>query len=488
MMKITLPLSTSGEAVDVVRRYAARLSARLGIKHQPLVNLSASEEVCVAGHLVVHRAGAKDPAAALCETVFRHREQLFAENFEGTSWGKFGVEAVRRGLSVDRLSAFVTRSGSFDADAFEAFADSAGPREAWLRMSAVRRNTLDNSSDIPEDQRIDALIASMKDALFYELGARFPVRVVVDDSLGDDEVCVDYGELPGWREPGLALDEHLVNGTVEHLRVIGVEGRRTVNPSNGLECAVVRGAEVERVCAQAGFTTWSCARHMILRLSRELRAHAGSSLTLRSVEATLDLLAGEFPELVGATLRRTSMPRLTRILRALLDEEISIRNLRSILDAILMVRGTTAADFDKHIVFAANTGYQFPTRSARPAAELAPEEVAECVRMGLARQISHQHTRGGNTLVVILMTPTVESTIGANPLTNTQRQKLVDALRNEIVFYPDSTHPVILTTATIRRHLRRLLEPDFPNLAVLSYNELSPDLNIQPLARIDASL
>jgi type III secretion protein V len=36
----------------------------------------------------------------------------------------------------------------------------------------------------------------------------------------------------------------------------------------------------------------------------------------------------------------------------------------------------------------------------------------------------------------------------------------------------------------IRRTVRKLIEPDHPNLAVLSYQELSPDMNIQPIARI----
>jgi type III secretion protein V len=45
-------------------------------------------------------------------------------------------------------------------------------------------------------------------------------------------------------------------------------------------------------------------------------------------------------------------------------------------------------------------------------------------------------------------------------------------------------NPVLLTSMDIRRTLQKLIEPDFPNLAVLSYQELSPEMNIQPIARI----
>jgi type III secretion protein V len=36
----------------------------------------------------------------------------------------------------------------------------------------------------------------------------------------------------------------------------------------------------------------------------------------------------------------------------------------------------------------------------------------------------------------------------------------------------------------VRRAMRKFIEKDFPRLVVLSYQELSPDMNIQPIARI----
>jgi type III secretion protein V len=42
----------------------------------------------------------------------------------------------------------------------------------------------------------------------------------------------------------------------------------------------------------------------------------------------------------------------------------------------------------------------------------------------------------------------------------------------------------LLTTFEVRRRLRKAIERDFPKLAVLSYQELPPDLNIQTIARI----
>ena len=49
---------------------------------------------------------------------------------------------------------------------------------------------------------------------------------------------------------------------------------------------------------------------------------------------------------------------------------------------------------------------------------------------------------------------------------------------------PTAQDPVVLTTALIRYRLRKALRGAFPRLSVLSYQELSPDMNIQPIARI----
>jgi len=49
---------------------------------------------------------------------------------------------------------------------------------------------------------------------------------------------------------------------------------------------------------------------------------------------------------------------------------------------------------------------------------------------------------------------------------------------------PGAAGAVLLTGAEIRRYVRRLVETEHPNLAVLSFQELSPDAQIRPIARI----
>ena len=96
------------------------------------------------------------------------------------------------------------------------------------------------------------------------------------------------------------------------------------------------------------------------------------------------------------------------------------------------------------------------------------------------------------TLVVYLIDHEIEtrmSQIDDKPLTNEENRRLIKAISDEVGDLPPTAqNPVILTTLEIRKRLRKLIEKEFPYLAVLCYQELSPDLNIQPITRISMEL
>jgi type III secretory pathway component EscV len=179
---------------------------------------------------------------------------------------------------------------------------------------------------------------------------------------------------------------------------------------------------------------------------------------------------------------------LTRTLRCLLVEGISIRDLRTILEATLAIESTSTADFCKFIIFEPNTGFHFPARDSRSMNDLDGEDFAECARIALRSYISHKYTQGSANLVVYLLDPDIEARltrIEKEPLTQPEYEGMVAAIRQEVGLQPSTVQtPTILTTILVRRFLRRLIETDFPWLPVLSYQELSPNTNIQPIARI----
>ncbi|MBC7793427.1 MAG: type III secretion system export apparatus subunit SctV, partial [Clostridia bacterium] len=312
------------------------------------------------------------------------------------------------------------------------------------------------------------MVPMMRDGLFYELGVKFPgIRVRGNETdLPDGTYIIMINEIP-LVSGNVALDKVLVNDTVDRLTLLNIKGEEAVNPANGSECAWIP-EQYASIAEQAGLTTWDAAGYMVLHLSSVLRKNAAEFVGIQEVQNMLEQLEQAFPALVKEVVPKAVSPfQLTDILRRLVEEEISIRDLRSILQALAewgQVENDTVM-------------------------------LTEYVRNALKRYISHKYTRGGNTLVVYLLDPQIEETVRSS-IQHTQSgsylalepeitQEILTAVRNEVGNLPPTAqNPVILTTMEIRRYFRKLVELEFPHLAVLSYQELSPDMNIQPIARI----
>lgn len=349
----------------------------------------------------------------------------------------------------------------------------------------VGRSTYDaamRSSSPDGPPVIEEMLQLMADGLFYELGAAFPsTRVVFDETLDATEHRVRLNKVRGPIHRGLASNECLVNDTPDRLTLLNVEGRSAVNPANGSESAVI-SSDYADICEQAGLTTWDTAGYVVLQASTQLRRHAGKLFTLASAERALYRLDTAFPMVVFNVLERYALSDVAAVLRGLLDEEVSIRDLRSILEALLALNERTEVDTSEHIVFAASTVH---SALGFGGCEETPNVLIEVVRRALRRQIASKYMRGGNTLNVWLLAPDVESELrdaGAAGLHEARRLQLVDAVASEAT--SGSRDRVILTYGAIRRAVREAIRPELPSLPVVSYQELPAELNILPIARI----
>jgi type III secretory pathway component EscV/Tfp pilus assembly protein PilF len=362
------------------------------------------------------------------------------------------------------------------------------PREAGIVVS-VNEEVISAPSGADE-LSLEGTLSLMQQGLFYELGVFVPrARVEIDSSLrpGEFRLRLNGRELPAY--VGLARDEFFVNDAPDRLRLFGIEGRAAVNPANGGQGTIVRGpAELVAECRQAGLTTWGAAGFLVLTLASAIRKNAAAFQTPAVTAYMLNSQRAAFPELVDAALRRFPPDMIGRVLRELLDEEISIRDLRSILEGMLSLNGTTDVDVQRYIVFAPPAENLYPAADGRAVSELSASDYADFVRTTLKRYISHKHTGGAGTLVAYLLDREIEERIGsagARGLTDEEQARLKSAVAAAASgLSPASQNPVILTSPDVRKDVRKLIREDFPNLPVLSYQELSPDLNIQPLARI----
>jgi type III secretion protein V len=324
------------------------------------------------------------------------------------------------------------------------------------------------------DSRQDAgrflfeLIPFMRDGLFVELGVRFPgVRARANPSLPPGAYQVQINEVPVVTGQ-TTLDHILVNDTVDRLRLMNVDGFEAINPATRQPAAWVPAHHKDMLEA-AGLTTWDVPGYIILHLAAVLRRHAREFVGVQEVQAMLDQLEKAFPAVVKEVIPKVvNVLKLTDILQRLVEEEISVRDMRGVLQAV--------AEFGQ--IEADNV------------------MLTEHVRAALRRYVSHKYARGTNTLVVYLLDPQIEEAIRGSikrtsagthlALEPDIAQEIVQAVKNECGHLPPSAQrPVILTAMDIRRYVRKLLEYEFnPPFSVVSYQELSPDLNIQPVARI----
>jgi len=312
------------------------------------------------------------------------------------------------------------------------------------------------------------LVPFMRDGLFVELGARYPgVRARGNPGLPPGAYQIQINEVPV--VTGQATLGHiLVNDTVDRLRLMNVEGFEAINPATRQPAAWVPEDRKEMLEA-AGLTTWDVPGYIILHLAAVLRRYAREFVGVQEVQTMLDQLEKAFPAIVKEVVPKVvTVLKLTDILGRLVEEEISIRDLRGILQA-LAEQGQTEAD---------------------------SVMLTEHVRAAQKRYVSNKYARGTGTLVVYLLDPQIEEAIRGSikrtsagthlALEPDIAQEIVQAVKNECGHLPPTAQrPVILTAMDIRRYVRKLLEYEFnPPFSVVSYQELSPELNIQPVARI----
>ncbi len=312
------------------------------------------------------------------------------------------------------------------------------------------------------------LIPFMRDGLFVEMGVRFPgVRARGNPNLPPGSYQIQINEVPV--VTGQATIGHvLVNDTVERLKLMNIQGFEAINPATRQPAAWVP-EQYKGTLEAAGLTTWDVPGYIILHMAAVLRRNAREFLGVQETQSMLDQLEKAFPAIVKEVVPKVvNVLKLTDILGRLVEEEISVRDLRGILQA-LAEYGQIEAD---NVM------------------------LTEHVRSSLRRYVSHKFARGTGTLVVYLLDPQIEEAIRGSiqrtsagthlALEPDIAQEIVQAVKTECGHLPPSAQrPVLLTAMDIRRYVRKLLEYEFnPPFSVVSFQELSPDLNIQPVARI----
>jgi len=351
---------------------------------------------------------------------------------------------------------------------------------------------------LPEHVR--AAFGELEQMFYIQFGFQLPeLTWVPTPSIPEGMLSVKLEEWTGLPIPLIPGGQLIVDAQPEGLPEPSLG--TAVHLVTGAARAIVDGS-AERRLEDAGYVTWRPMEWVVVSVFSEAAAHADQLFGLEDVEYQLarlryqlvrldngDLVVveGTHPALVDTVLARYSLGDLTRVLRAMIAEGLSIHNLPSILERLLE-HDTIPSDpamvvLDDRLPVLPGTynGWQATYAS---------------LRRGLRSYISHRFARAENTVIAYLLEPKLEARLAtgiqrthgipAHPLPEEEAEAFRDAVWQQLGHggHVPAGGQVILTTEGVRASVRRLLEPELPDLPVLSYGELRPDVNVQPLARI----
>jgi type III secretion protein V len=292
---------------------------------------------------------------------------------------------------------------------------------------------------------------SVRERLFVELGIRVPAfRVRTGAPLQPRSYALAVDEVPAGR--GQLPDGALFTlGNPTDLKAAGIDAT-PAQDALGRQLGVVT-MDKEELNAR-GIPSRTRRELLVEHLALLLRKRAASFLGVQEVSASLATLEAQSPALVKEALQKVPLPLMTDVLKKLLHEQVSIRNLRAILDALVS-----------------------------PSTEGDAVQLAEKCRAALSRQISHQFAQNG-PLFAWLVDPAVEETLrqGGAALDPTDAGAIIEGVKR----VARQGKGVLLSSPDVRRLLRRLIEGAFPEVAVLTFSELDPELQVRPVGRLVA--
>lgn len=316
---------------------------------------------------------------------------------------------------------------------------------------------------------VEHMIPKMRQALYHDLGVRFPgVHVRVDSpSLEREEYSILLNEVPVIR--GRVLEGYvLTNETEETLNRYSIPFKSYKNQLN-LPSLWVQERYMD-ILDKAGIKYWKTVEVVILHISYFFGFYANEFVGIQEIRSMLEFVEKSYPDLVKEVTRLIPLQKLTDIFKRLIQEQVSIKDLRTILESL-----TEWAQTEKDTVL-----------------------LTEYVRSSLKRFISYKYSMGQSVISVYILDPEIEDMVrGAIKQTSAGSylaldpdsvQLILQAVRNTVAPpQPGGQPPVILTAIDVRRFVRKLIEMEMQDVAVVSYQEIIPEIRIQPLGRIQLS-
>ena len=246
-----------------------------------------------------------------------------------------------------------------------------------------------------------------------------------------------------------------------------LNGIPTIEPVFGIQAMWVpeeekRNAEVE------GCTVVDPSSVLVTHLADVLKREAHLILEREGTQRLLDLIKDKNPTLVSELLPDlVNVGVIQRTLQNLLRERVSIKNLTIILETIADMASVTKN----------------------------PDDLSEQARKRLGMYFVKEYESEPNKLLAMTFEPTLEQTLVSRVkrsqfdigllMDPSLTEGIITEIEPKIREMSDrGLTPILVTTAELRLAFRRFMEPSFPQLIILAYQELPSETHVEPFAAI----
>ncbi|MED3862712.1 flagellar biosynthesis protein FlhA [Priestia megaterium] len=309
-------------------------------------------------------------------------------------------------------------------------------------------------------------IVMIRRQLALELGLVIPVVRIRDNiQLQPNEYCLKIkGNEVAKGE--LLLDHYLAisPGMDDDL----IEGIDTLEPAFKMPAKWI-SESVKEQAEMFGYTVVDPPSIVSTHITEVIKSYAHELIGRQETKQLIDHTKETYPILIDeVTPNPLSVGDIQRVLAKLLKESVSIRNLPIIFE-VLADYGKMTSDTDL---------------------------LTEYVRQGLARQITSQYTVQEGLLRVLTLSGKVEKTM-AEAVQQTEHgnylsldpnvsQAIVESIakQTETLSFQEQS-PIVLCSPAVRMYVRQITERYFPHMAVLSYNELEANVEVQSVGVVD---
>lgn len=249
-----------------------------------------------------------------------------------------------------------------------------------------------------------------------------------------------------------------------------IDGIETIEPAYGIPSRWIRPEDRE-IAEIYGYTVIDPLSVLVTHLSEVVKQHAHELLTRQEIIHLVENVKKNSPELIEEAFPNyINYSLLQKILTSLMKEGVPIKDLETIIETALESISETG----------------LPIKDV--------DGLIEHIRTALKRTITRLYCEDGSMKVLTLDSELERTMVGC--LSKGERgyylalsPDVLQSLINQITvqlkkFNSLSQNPVILTSQVMRVHFYRLIDQFYPNVRVLSFNEISNNIQIQSIGSL----